>query len=129
MDTTMAKKNRRKRQPGIGQLQCVDLETGKLLWHTSDFYDPTIDREFNREDVDNAPTWLIVDGKIIIWDRVQIIIGEVSPQSYKRLTAFRPEGGGYNKTWTAMAFSDGRLFVRNRGTLYGIDLKTDRGSH
>lgn len=123
MDTTMKKWTRRERQEGIGQLQCVDLKTGELLWHTSDFYAPTIGRKFNREDCDNAPTWLIVDGKIIIWDRVQIIIGEVSPEGYKRLTAFPLDAGRWAKTWSAMAFSDGRLFVRSGGTLYGIDLR------
>ena len=125
MDTSMGENSRRKRQD-LGQLQCLDVETGELMWHTSDFYDPAIDRKFNREDADNAPTWLIVDGKIIIWDRVQIIIGEVSPEGYKRLTAFRPEDGRPGKTWAAMAFSDGRLFVRSGGTLYGIDLRTKK---
>lgn len=126
MDTTMAENDRRKRQPGVGQLQCLDLATGKLLWHTSDFYDPAIDRNFNRQDCDNAPTWLIVNGKIIIWDRVQIVIGEVSPEGYRRLTAFRPEEVRPGKTWAAMAFSDGRLFVRSGDTLYGIDLRPNR---
>jgi outer membrane protein assembly factor BamB len=125
MDTSMAENDRRKRQK-LGQLQCLDLETGELIWHTDDFYDPAIDRKFNREDADNAPTWLIVDGKIIIWDRVQIIIGEVSPEGYKRLSAFRLEEGRPGKSWTAMAFSDGRLFVRSGGELYGIDLRGDR---
>ena len=125
MDTSMAENSRRKRQE-LGQLQCLDVETGELIWHTSDFYDPTIGRKFNRKDCDNAPTWLIVDGKIIIWDRVQIIIGDVSPEGYKRLAAFPLGDGRPGKTWTAMAFSNGRLFVRSGSTLYGIDLRKER---
>jgi outer membrane protein assembly factor BamB len=54
MDTTMAKGDRRKRQKGIGQLQCVDLETGELKWHTSAFFDPNLDSPRNRENCDNA---------------------------------------------------------------------------
>ncbi len=122
MDTTMLNGTRRKRQKEFGQLQCIDVETGKTVWHTNDFYDPAIGHEFNREDCDNAPTWLVVDGKIIIWDRVQIIIGKVSPNGFERLSAF-PLGKKLGKTWTALALAEGRLFVRSGG-LYGIDLRT-----
>jgi outer membrane protein assembly factor BamB len=126
MDTTMAKGDRRKRQEGIGQLQCVDLETGKLLWHTSAFFDPELDSPRNRENCDNAPTWLIVDGRIIIWDGVQLIIGKVSPDGYERLTAFQLQKRRHGGTWAAMAFADGRLFVRAGHALYGVDLRKDR---
>ncbi len=124
MDTSMAG-SRQKRQD-LGQLQCLDVKTGKIVWHTNDFYDPSLGHEFNRGNCDNAPTWLIVDGKIIIWDRMQIIIGEVSPEGYKRLTAFLLMGGKMGDTWPAMAFSNGRLFVRAGRKLYGVDLKEGR---
>ncbi|MFW5870112.1 MAG: hypothetical protein ACOCVL_00455, partial [Candidatus Sumerlaeota bacterium] len=98
------------------------LETGKILWHTNDYSDPELDMDHSWiEDADNAPTWVMVDGKIIIWNRAQIIIGKVSPEGYERLSAFQISDRA-GKSWTAMAFSKGRLYVRSGRTLYGIDL-------
>jgi len=123
MDTTMLEGNRRKRQPEFGQFQCVKLDTGKTLWHTNEFSNPDLDMGRSWiEDCDKGPTWLIVDGKAIIWNGAQVCIGEVSPEGFKRLSAFQISEKPGN-TWTAMAFSNGRLFVRSARTLYGIDLR------
>ncbi len=128
-DIPKEKATRRKRQTEYGQLQCLDSQTGKILWHTNDYSDPELDRGNSWvEDADNAPTWMMVDGKIIIWNRAQVIIGKVSPDGYERLSAFQiSERPG--KSWTAMAFANGRLYVRSGRTLYGIDLrgKTNEG--
>lgn len=117
---------RRKRQPDYGQFQCVDVKTGKTVWHTNDFSDPELDmgRDWT-ENADKGPTWLIVDDKIIIWNGAQVIIGKPSPEGFERLSAFQISNkpGG---TWTAMGFSDGRLFVRSGYHIFGIDLRKDR---
>ncbi len=122
MDTTMGG-SRGKRQKEFGQFQCVSLKTGKTLWHTNEFSDPKLDMGKSWvENCDKGPAWLIVDGKIIIWTGAQVAIGKISPSGYQRISAFQlsKKGGG---TWTALAFSNGRLFVRSGSWLYGVDLR------
>lgn len=81
---------------GKGQLRCVDAATGASAWA---FKDP------------NHGAILVADGKlIVIGEKGELMIGDVSPSGFKPTSRAQVSGG---KFWTVPVLAHGLLYVRN----------------
>jgi hypothetical protein len=79
---------------------CMDFNTGEVKWTQRGFYKGSL---------------LVADGKFIIYsERAKLVLGEVSPESFKQL-AIAPILKG--KTWTVPTLANGRLYVRSHEDL------------
>jgi outer membrane protein assembly factor BamB len=95
---------------GKGALTCFEPETGKVSWSQSGF------------------GWgsLLAAGErlLVLSEKGEVSVVRASPDKFEVLGQFQALGG---KCWSAPAFSDGRLFVRNaQGRLVSYDLNPVR---
>jgi len=79
-----------------GDLKCVELATGKVMWSRTGFGRGGI---------------LVVDGRILILtDRGQLVLVEANPGVYTRLASFQALTG---ECWNHPAICDGRIYARS----------------
>jgi outer membrane protein assembly factor BamB len=85
------------------RLRCLDFASGRLLWEGGDFSDP-------------GSCIVTADGRIVVWGKRGTLVlaetAERSPGAYKELA--RKDGVGSGDAWPHVAFSQGRLYCRDR---------------
>jgi len=104
------------RPKDLGMLQCYDIQTGELLWHTNEF-DPTVPEQLLQK---LRHSYILADGKLIIQSpRGGIIFLDVNREGSRLFGSFEQNGGG---SYPQPALSDGKLFIRrHRGALSCYD--------
>jgi outer membrane protein assembly factor BamB len=90
-----------------GFLVCLDPRTGESVWR---------ERGFEKGGL------VLVDGVLIVVDgrNGQVAMVEATPERYHELGRFDGLGG---QSWTAPIIADGKLVIRNKGTLAVYNLK------
>lgn len=81
---------------GRAPLQCVDLESGQILW--------------KREGFGPGNCILVGDQLVVLSDAGDLVIADASPEGYRergRASLLR------GKCWSTPAYSDGRLYIRS----------------
>jgi outer membrane protein assembly factor BamB len=118
-------------------LQCVELETGKLVWETTGFegnlqdlgQDPATGRIINRKTGEAVP-WpfygrgsaIMADGKfIVLGERGTLALVNVDPQTFKESSRASFKQIGY-PSWAAPVLSRKRLYLRDEDHLMCLDL-------
>jgi hypothetical protein len=87
-------------------LQSVEANTGKEKWKQGGFGKGSV---------------IFVDGHLIVFgERGQLALVEANPAAYKEKGRVQALEG---KTWTAPAFSNGKLYLRNEKEMICMDLK------
>jgi outer membrane protein assembly factor BamB len=89
-----------------GTLKCIEAASGEELW---------AERGFSKGSLIYADGHLVVLG-----ERGQLASVKATPAGYQEQARFQPLRG---RTWTVPSLADGRLFVRNQGTLVALSLK------
>lgn len=106
------------RPKDLGMLQCYDIETGELLWHTNDF-DPTLPEQLLQRE---RHSYILVDGKLIIQSPsggIIFVTVDRAGSSIFGVIESNQKGRGYPQP----AFADGQLFIRRmNGTLNSYNL-------
>jgi len=90
-----------------GNLTCMDPKTGKVAWKQPGF------EKGGAVGIDGVA--LVFDGK-----GGELAMVKLSAEKYQELGRCKPLGG---QSWTAPIISDGKLIVRNNGTLASFSLK------
>lgn len=94
-------------RPSRGELRCLDIETGEILWSTDRVAQCSL---------------VAVDGRLLMWtDKGELVVAEINREKYieqARLELFPDE-----ICWTSPAFADGKLFVRTQSRAACIDLR------
>ncbi len=95
-------------------LQCVEFKTGEMKW----------------EDRSIAPGSLCyADGCLYLHgENGDVMLVEASSEAYHELSRFTPPGrpkpkDGMEKAWAYPVVANGRLYIRDRGTLWCYDVK------
>ncbi|MHC4499659.1 MAG: outer membrane protein assembly factor BamB family protein, partial [Planctomycetota bacterium] len=90
-----------------GQLRCLDLNTGELLWGQDGFGQGSL---------------MIADGKLIVLgEKGNLVIAEASPRGFRPLSAANILTG---KCWTVPVLANGRIYTRNaKGDLVCVDVR------
>ncbi len=106
--------------PGIAPLQCYEFETGKLLWSAHPFGPGnTADQRRPRPKPWSSPTFMIADGKMILWGR-ELAVAKVSAEGYEILSK---ADLGQSGRWAAPVLSGGRIYCRTgKGALICLDV-------
>jgi len=91
------------------RLTCLDWQTGQSRWAQTGLGQGTL---------------ILVDGRLIaLSDRGKLVIADASPAGFRQSWEL-PLGGFMDRFWTAPAFCDGRIFVRNStGSVTCIDVR------
>ncbi len=106
----------------IGMLQCYDINTGKLLWHTNNF-DPTLPEQLLQRE---RHSYILVDGKLIIQStrRGGISFLNIDRNGSEIFGVLETDQSG--RSYPQPAFSDGQLFIRRmNGALTCYKLSKD----
>jgi hypothetical protein len=90
---------------------CIDFATGKIQWE---------DRSVGKGSIAAADGRLYVRG-----ENGQVALVEANPAAYKELGRFTPEGSSAKNVWPHPVIANGHLLLRDQGTLYSYDVKTD----
>ncbi len=87
-------------------LQCMEIETGKIVWSEKGF---------------GLGQLMLADGKLIVLsDAGRLVVADASPGGYRELAAARILTG---KCWTVPVLANGRLYARNAaGDLVCLDV-------
>ena len=89
------------------QLKCLDWSTGTEKW---------AEKAFGKGSVTCA------DGKLILYGQTgKLGIAEVSPESFKPISAFQPFTG--KDTWAAPVLANGRIYVRSLDHVAAFNVK------
>lgn len=102
-----------------GLLVCLDLRDGRVMWQSDEWSLPGVKEAVPKWRRDACPTMLIADGKMIINDGIELILGECSPQGFRRLSGFAVD----LTAWSSPVLANGRLYVRGGSTLRCYDLQ------
>jgi len=101
---------------GGGSLQCLDVETGGVMW----------EEKLGKKSI----TLMAADRKLIILEADGILhIAEATPSSYKEISCCSLPGAipgkeGFKKYWTPPVLCGGRIYCRNSfGNLVCIDVR------
>ncbi len=109
------------RPPEIGMLQCYDIQTGELLWHTNDFGSPV---EGEKRLAASRPGYILADGKLIVQSREGVALVKVDRKGGRVIGAFDLERR--SRAYALPSLADGRLYIRQtRGELVCFDLRTE----
>ncbi len=109
------------RPPAIGMLQCYDIKTGELLWHTSAFGQDVPEKKLSSQ----RPGYIYADGKLIIQDRRTIALVAVDRNGAQVKGSFAAPGN--DTAYGIPSLVNGRLFIRQSGgLLHCYDLRTDQ---
>jgi outer membrane protein assembly factor BamB len=90
-----------------GELRCLDLKTGELLWAEGGFGQGSL---------------MIADGKLIVLgEKGNLVIAEASPRGFRPLsTAYILTG----RCWTVPVLANGRIYTRSaQGDLVCVDVR------
>lgn len=95
-----------------GNLNCVKLSTGELMWTSKESLNPT--------------TLILAGDKLVFLKREgNLVIAEASHTAYKEVARDKVIDG---PCWTLPAFSGGRIFCRNdKGDLVCVNVQQDEG--
>lgn len=95
---------------------CVEFETGEVKW---------------QERALGAASLCYADGRLYLHgENGEVALVEPSPESYLEKGRFTPPGApsepkGMGKPWAYPVVADGRLYIRDRDTLWAFDIKAD----
>jgi outer membrane protein assembly factor BamB len=93
-------------------LVCVELATGDEKWRQRDFGTGSV---------------AVADGKLLVLgDKGQLALAEVSPQGYREISRADGIVGG-QRTWTVPTVAGGRLYLRDEAKLVCLDLRPAAG--
>lgn len=103
-----------------GELVCVDASSGEQVWESKEVTDLK-----NGASIHLTPNG---DSVLLYTDRGELIRARLSPEGYKevsRAALLEPTFpfGGRNVAWTAPAFANGHIFVRNGKELICASLR------
>ena len=109
-----------------GELRCVKLDTGEILWSTL--------RPTTRGDRPNGGSAFLIkqaDRFFLANDQGELIIAKLSPKGYEevsRCTILAPTSHINNRTvvWSHPAFAQQCVFARNDKELVCVSLKSSR---
>ena len=105
----------------VGNFQCLDLATGKLLWSINGFGQSGKRPVRNTRRLQATGMFVIADGKMISWRRNELVVAEVSAKGHKVLSVARLPNSGYH---AMPVLSGGRLYLRTSdGYLMCLDLR------
>lgn len=96
-------------------LVCIEFATGKLVWE---------DRCVGAASICAADGLLFVHG-----ENGQVALVEATPAGYREKGRFTPPGGperGNSKAWAYPVVANGRLFLRDLGTVWCYDIRAPR---
>ncbi|HKB03756.1 MAG TPA: PQQ-binding-like beta-propeller repeat protein [Gemmataceae bacterium] len=102
---------------GTAGLVCAEFTTGKVKW---------------REKSVGSGSVLFADGKLFIHgENGQVILVEANPEKFVEKGRFTPPGrpkqlNKGEQAWAYPALADGRLYVREHGTLWCYDVKGEK---
>ncbi len=108
---------------GDGELRCLELHTGKLLWR-----DDQATSKKKREDFGTF-FWARNGGRLYLFnDKGYLKVAAVSPQGYEEFGSVKvlePTGftRGREFVWSPPAFANGCMFARNNEELICVDLR------
>ena len=90
-----------------GNLVCMSPQAGQVAWKQGGFEKGGL---------------IIADGTIIMLsgNTGDLVMAKATPDSYQELGRLKPLGG---QSWTAPILANGRLIIRNKGTLACLDLR------
>jgi outer membrane protein assembly factor BamB len=91
------------------RLTCLDWQTGQIRWSQPGLGQGTL---------------ILVDGRLIVLsDRGKLVMADANPTAFKQLWEL-PLGGFMDRFWSAPAFCDGKIFVRNStGSATCVDVR------
>lgn len=106
--------------PEVAPLQCYEFKSGKLLWSAYPFDTGGAAGERPaRPKPWASPTFMIADGKMILWGR-ELVVAKVSADGYEILSKANL---GQSGRWTVPILSGGRIYCRTReGDLICLDV-------
>ncbi len=107
-------------RPEAAPLQCYEFDTGKMLWSAYPFDAGTTAGERPaRPKPWASPTFMIADGKMILWGR-ELVVAKVSADGYEILSKVNL---GQSGRWAVPVLSGGRLYCRTgKGDLICLDV-------
>ena len=107
-------------RPDVAPLQCYDLETGRLQWSVYPFdAGGTTDKRPARPKKWASPTFMMADGKMILWGR-ELVVAKVSADGYEILSK---AALGQSGRWAVPVLAGGRIYCRTRnGDLICLDV-------
>jgi outer membrane protein assembly factor BamB len=101
-----------------GGLMAVDFKTGKILWKGEGVGSGSI---------------TYADGRLYIHgENGEVALAEATPEAYREKGRFTPSdppkhtGGAMEKAWTYPVVANGRLYIRDLGTLWCYDITTSK---
>ncbi len=89
---------------------CADFNTGEILW---------------QERLSAPASVVAADGKLYLHtEDGQMLLVKVNPEKFEQLASFTPPGRpeGTGKTWAYPAIADGKLYIRQHGTVWCFDV-------
>lgn len=122
------------RHEGEAKLQCVELETGKLLWETNGYPGSVADLRVSQTDgeivdADGKPITFFgrgsktaVDGKyIMLGERGVLILAKLNREKYDEISRATYKQIRY-PAWAAPVISRGRVYLRSEDNLICLDV-------
>ncbi len=91
-------------------LKCVSLATGEQIWAKRGF--------------GKGSLILVGDKLVVLADQGGIALLDASPEGFVERARFQALDG---KSWTAPAFADGRLYLRNQKEMVALELREPAG--
>jgi hypothetical protein len=89
-------------------LTCLDFETGEVMWRH---------RSVGKGSLSYA------DGNLYIFSERNVVgLAEATPSAYREKGRFQIEDQGW-PSYAHPVISDGRLYIRNQGTLTSYDIR------
>lgn len=92
-------------------LMCVDFTSGEIKW---------------QERISAAASILFADGRLYMHtEDGKVMMVAASPEGFQEISSFSPPGQpeGTGKSWAYPALADGKLYVRQHGTLWCYQVK------
>ncbi len=96
---------------GSGGLICMNFLTGEIAWQ---------DRSVGKGSL------LVADGMLyLLSEGHEVALAQASPKAYVETGRFRIPSHGY-PSWAHPAVADGRLYIRDQGSLTAYDVRGDQ---
>lgn len=92
-------------------LMCVDFASGEIKW---------------QERISAAASILVAEGRLYLHtEDGKVMMVAASPEGFQEISSFSPPGQpeGTGKSWAYPALADGKLYIRQHGTLWCYQVK------